>query len=127
MLVLGGETFPNDPSGMIALASAIRQHTTLQEFIWTDSMFMGAVATQGITIDPLLRALPACPHLREVTILTKCASADAIKSLLQVRPATTLCLVLQTTEHWLAVIDEVRLSRCHVKNLILAYGPNCKV
>jgi hypothetical protein len=69
----------------------------------------------------VLRALPDCPHLRKVDIMTKYASADAMKNLLlvQLRPATELRLVLEM-DHWLAVANEIRQGRCKIKSLNLA-------
>ena len=110
--------FPKDPSGMIALASALRDHSTLQEFIWTD--LCSRLETVQITaLDPVLRALPACPHLQKVTIMTKYASSNATKQLLKLRPATDLRLVL-AREDWLAVTNEIRQGRCNVQRLTLS-------
>jgi hypothetical protein len=67
----------------------------------------------------VLRALPACPHLREIHILTDCASADAVKNLLQLQSAADLHLVLEK-EYWLAVTDEIRRGRCNVQTLTFA-------
>jgi hypothetical protein len=92
---LGFENFPRNPSGMIALAGALRQHTTLQECTGVDR----SEAVQDLSPDVVLLALPACPHLREVTIMTKCAGANAIKYLLQLRPATQLHLVLEMDKY----------------------------
>jgi hypothetical protein len=118
-IYLGGATFPSDSSGMIALAGALREHTTLQIFVWIDSRFMQEAAMQDVIADPVLRALSECPHLRDVTIITKSASTDAMNSLLQLHSFALLRLVLKTTEHWLAVADEIRLGRCYLKNLTL--------
>jgi hypothetical protein len=113
-----GGTIPGDPSGMIALASALREHSTLQEFIWADHL--SQLETVQITaLDPLLKALPACPHLQRVIIMTKYASSNATKNLLQLRSATNLYLVLGK-EHWLAVADEIRQGRCNVQRLSLS-------
>jgi hypothetical protein len=110
-------TFPRDPSGMIALANALREHTVLQEFGWYD--WNGQEAVQSAALDPVLLALPACPQLRVVTIMTKCASADAVKNLLQLQSATELHLVLKT-DQWLAVADEIGQGRCNVRRLTLS-------
>jgi hypothetical protein len=110
-------SFPRDPSGMFALAKAIREHTALQEFSWVDS-HVQLEAMNSAAVDPVLRALPLCPHLRKVTIFTECGSADAMKNLLQLQPATELYLQLNT-EHWLAVVDEIRRGRYHVVSLKL--------
>jgi hypothetical protein len=50
--------------------------------------------------------------------VTKHASADAIKNLLQLKSATDLHLVLEK-EHLLAVADEIRRGRCNVQTLTL--------
>jgi hypothetical protein len=94
---LQGETVPRDPSGMIALANALREHTALQEFSFYDwSPLLGTA--QSTALDPSLRALQACPHLQKVVIKTKCISADAVKNLLQLRLATNFHLIVNT-EH----------------------------
>jgi hypothetical protein len=62
--------------------------------------------------------LLACPHIRDVTIITKYASADAMKHLLQLPADTSLVLVLEQ-ESWLAVTDEIRRGRCNVRSLDL--------
>jgi hypothetical protein len=118
IIALDSETFPRDPSGLTALANAIRQHKALRDFRWIDFCpLLGAA--QNTALDPLLRALPACPHLRKVAIKTKYASADAMKNLLQLRPTTDLNLALKTYQ-WLAVADEIRQGRCNVETLTLA-------
>jgi hypothetical protein len=90
----------------------------LQDFFWAE--FGSRLEAEQITpLDPVLRALPGCSHLREVTILTECASADAMKSLLQLPSAANLHLVLEK-EHWSAVADEIRRGRCNVRSLDLA-------
>jgi hypothetical protein len=111
-----GETFPTDPSGLTALANALREHTSLQEFSWIDCSLLGIAHTTAV--DPVLWALPACPHLRKVTIMTKCASADAVKNLLRLGPAIDLRVVLDL-DLWLAVADGVRQGRCNIKYLHL--------
>jgi hypothetical protein len=119
-LVIGleRETFPRDLSGLTALANALREHTALQEFFWFD--FDSRLEAAQITaVDPVLWALPACPHLRKVAIMTKCASADAIQNLLRLHSTTCLHLVLQT-DLWLAVADEIRCGRCNVQTLTLS-------
>ena len=62
--------------------------------------------------------MSACPHLQLVFIKTEFASADAIRNLLQLPTGAELCLIL-TPDHWLAVADEIRLGRCHIKDLNL--------
>jgi hypothetical protein len=111
------ESLTFDPSGMIALTNAFREHTSLQEFGWFDWNALGAA--QNPSLDTVLRALPACPRLRKVDIMTKCASADAMKNLLQLHSATELHLVLEKG-HWLAVADEIRQGRCNVQRLTLS-------
>jgi hypothetical protein len=114
---LGGETIPIDSSGLNALASALRKHTVLEKFSLIESGPLLGTA-QSTALDPVIRALPACPHLREVVIVTKCASDDAMKNLLQLQSATDLHLVLER-DHWLAVADEIRQGRYNVQNLTL--------
>jgi hypothetical protein len=109
-------TVPRDPSGLAALANALREHTALQIFAWFDC---SCRIPPDVTTEPMLRVLPECPHLREVFIVANSASsADAIKNLLQLQSATYLHLVLGT-EHWLAVADEIRQGRCNVRKLNL--------
>jgi hypothetical protein len=109
----GGQTF-----GLAALANALREHAALQELIWFDFRTAGLEAPQDLSLDPVLRALPACPQLQRVSIMTKHASVGAMTNLLQLRPATDLRLVLETN-HWLAVADEIRQGRCKIKYLSL--------
>jgi hypothetical protein len=103
-----------DPSGPIALANALREHTALQKFSWSGSRR----ATLDLALDPVLQALPACPHLRKVSILTACDGAGALKNLLQLNYAIRLLLALEK-ECWLAVADEIRRGRCNVQRLTL--------
>jgi hypothetical protein len=112
VITIADESFPRDPFGLIALANAIREHTGLQKFTWAD-------AAQITVLDPVVHALTACPHLWKVTIMTKCASADAVKNLLHLQSATELELVLDT-DQWLAVTDEIRHGRCNIQTLTLA-------
>jgi hypothetical protein len=112
-----GETLPRDPSGMIALANALREHTALQEFACFDWSLL--LAAQDATTDFVLQALSACPHLRKVTIMTKRTSGGAMKYLLQLHKATYLRLVLKA-DHWLVVADEIRRGCCNVQTLTLA-------
>jgi hypothetical protein len=114
---LRSETIPRDPSGLTALANALRERTALEEFWWAD-LCPRLEAAQITALDPVFRALLACPHLREVTIITKYASADAMKHLLQLPADTSLVLVLEQ-ENWLAVADEIRRGRCNVRSLDL--------
>jgi hypothetical protein len=94
-------------------------HTALQDFTWYDCCPLLEVAPQDLSPNIVLRALPACPHLQNVLIMSECASSDAMKNLLQLRPATELHLVLET-EHWLSVADAIRRGRCNVQKLTLA-------
>jgi hypothetical protein len=74
-------SFPSEPSsGLIALANALRELPALQEFIWFD--FGSRQAPRDLSLDPVLWALSACPHLQKVIVMTNYASADAVKSLL---------------------------------------------
>jgi hypothetical protein len=118
---LEGESLPRDPSGLTALANALRGHTGLQELSWFDRCFHDQLdaVQMSTTLDPVLRALPECPRLRKVVIWTKCASVAAMKNLLQLRPATDLRLLMEM-EQWLAVADEIRRGHCHVRMLSLA-------
>jgi hypothetical protein len=109
--------FSRYQTGAAALANALREHTALQELTWFD--YGSQPGPPDLFFDPVLRVLPACPHLRRVTILTKCASADAMKNLLQMQSAIDLYLLLEK-EHLLAVADEIRRGRCNVQNLTLA-------
>jgi hypothetical protein len=56
--------------------------------------------------------------LQQVTIITKFASADAIRNLLQLPTDTDLRLAL-APDQWLAMADEIRLGRCLIKKLHL--------
>jgi hypothetical protein len=108
-------SFPRDPSGLAALANALREHTVLQEFGWCD---FAPETVQITALDPVLQALLACPYLQKVDIVTKCASVDAIQNLLQLRPATELSLMLGM-EKYSAVANEIRRGRCNVQTLSL--------
>jgi hypothetical protein len=61
-MLLGRGSFPKDPSGLTALANALREHTAMREFTWFDHCHQ-LVAVQEDTLDFLLRTLPACPNL----------------------------------------------------------------
>jgi hypothetical protein len=115
-VVIPGYTFASDLSGLDALANALQEHMALEGFAWFDCCPL--LEGPSTALDSVLRALPTCPNLQLVIIQTKCASADAIKNLLQLHLATDLCLVLEK-EHWLAVADEIRRGRCNVKRLTL--------
>jgi hypothetical protein len=115
-----GESLPRDPSGLTAFDNNLREHTTLEEFTWHDLSLL--LVAQDFTTDFLLRALPACPQLRRVSITTEYASAGAMQNLLQLHEATSLRLILGA-DHWLAVADEIRQGRCNVQTLILTMLP----
>jgi hypothetical protein len=114
-VVLDFVSIPIDPSGLDALANALREHTTLKKFTWAD------IRSQTDP-DLVLRALQACPHLRDVAIMTKHASADAMNNLIQLTSTTKLYLVLEI-DKWLAVADEIRQGRCNVQTLTLGMYP----
>jgi hypothetical protein len=65
---LRGETYPRDPTGQIALAKDLREHTALQEFSWIDVCARPEAAPRELSPDLVLRAFPACPHLQKVFI-----------------------------------------------------------
>jgi hypothetical protein len=113
---LGGKTFPIDPLGVITLANALRERTTLEEFTWVDLCSRLEAAPPHLSPDLVLLALPA--HLQQVTIMTKCASDNAMKNLLQLGQTTGLRLVMER-DQWLAMADEIRRGRCNVQKLTL--------
>jgi hypothetical protein len=115
-IVQQSRMFPRDSSGLTALANALQEHTTLEKFTWLD--WFSPRAPQDLTLDPVFRTLSACLHLRKVVIMTKKASLDATKSLLQLMPTIDLRLLLDA-ERWLAVADEIRRGRCNVQRLTL--------
>jgi hypothetical protein len=116
---LWGQNFPGDSSGTTALANALREHTPLREFTWLDDFSRLQAAPVDLSADLVLRALPACPHLRKVSITTQCASAGAMKTLLQLPKDADLTLVVTSKEHWLAVADGSRQGQCNIKSLSL--------
>jgi hypothetical protein len=71
---------------------------------------------EGTALDPVLRTLPACPRLRKVLVMNRCAIIGAMRVLLQLTKDTHLTL---ETDHWLAVADEIRQGRCNIKHLPL--------
>jgi hypothetical protein len=112
--------FPKDPSGIIKLASALREHSTLQAFCWGHRCSRVELqAAQTTALDPVLQALPACPHLREVSILTHRASADTMIDLLQSQSVTGLQLI-PGKKNWLKLADEIRGGRCNILSLDLS-------
>lgn len=106
-----------DRSALLVLANTLRQHAALETFVWTEHF--SRRESQDKTLDPVLRALPECPHLREVVIMTNCASKDAIRNILRSSTITNLHLI-QNPEHWLVVADEIRHGRCQIKNFMLS-------
>jgi hypothetical protein len=114
---LDGEISPRDSSGLTALASALRKHQSLKGFTWIAWSPL-LEAAQITALDPVLQELSACPHVQQVIIMTKSASAEAIRNLLQLPPDTVLRLALPP-DHWLAVANEIRLGRCAVNKLRL--------
>jgi hypothetical protein len=110
--------FPRYVSGLAALADALRQHPALEDFRWLDMCSPQEAQQDTFFLDPVLQALPACPHLKYATIFTKCASSDAVRNRMYSPTATKFHLLLNT-EHWLAVADEIRLGHCNLKNLTL--------
>jgi hypothetical protein len=120
IICLDGQTFPGHSSGLTALANALREHTALREFAWFDCVFRLQVAAVDLSPDLVLRALPACSHLRKVSITTSYACAGVMKTLLQLPKDTDLTLALTNKEHWLAVADGIRQGQCNIKSLQLA-------
>jgi hypothetical protein len=116
---LYGQSFLEDSSGLTALANALREHTALREFTWFDYVTRLQAAPVDLSPDLVLRALSACPHLRKVSITTQCASAGAMKILLQLPKDADLTLLLTNKEHWLAVADGIRQGQCNFKSLSL--------
>jgi hypothetical protein len=117
VFVLDGTTFPRDPSGLAALASALQNNTGLQEFFLMESCDLVGTS-QSTAFDSMLQALSDCPQLKHVFISTKFASANAIRNLLQLPKDTALVLPL-TPDRWLTVANEIRQGRCHIKDLQL--------
>jgi hypothetical protein len=90
----------------------------LENFSWIDICSLQE-AQQDISLDPVLQALPACPHLKHATIFTKCASTDTVRNLMHSPRLTSLSLKLNT-EHWLAVANEIQHGRNKIRVLGLA-------
>jgi hypothetical protein len=105
-----------DQSGAVALAIALRERTALEYFTWFDFCSLQQ-AQRNTSLDPVLQALSACPHLRKVCIMTKCASADAVRKLLHLPTIANLYLVLNK-EHWLAVANEIQHGRNEIRGLL---------
>jgi hypothetical protein len=115
-LYLDSPEIPNDSSGLTALANALREHKTLREFCWIDR----SQTVESASLDPVLRALPACQHLRKVVIMATSASSGAMQNLLQLPKDTDLYLLQTNKDHWLAVADGIRQGQCNIKTLQLA-------
>jgi hypothetical protein len=120
-----GEALPIDSPGLNSLANALREHTTLKRFACVDFSHGQLEAVRNIALNPVLRALPACPHLLEVVIMARYACCNAMRNLLHLRPATELHLVLER-DQWLAVADEIRQGRCNVQTLKLTILQNTR-
>jgi hypothetical protein len=116
-VVSSPETRRRDHSGLEMLGNAIRQHYSLVDFSWFDTCSLEE-ESQNTALDPVLLALPICPHLRKVTFASKQASTDAVRNLLQLPKGTHLALEVER-DYWLAVADEIRQGHCRVKNLNL--------
>jgi hypothetical protein len=118
-VLLEGENFPEDSSGLAAFANALREHTALQKFWWFDLINRLEAVQMDSSPDLVLQTLPACRHLQEVSIATTCASADAMKTLLQL-PKNTYLIFTLNTEYWLAVTDGIRQGYCNIEHLYLS-------
>jgi hypothetical protein len=108
------------PTGITALANALRQHPVLNKFHWLDLGSMQEAHQHSMAIDPVFRALPACTKLQKVVIQSRHASADAIRNLLQLRLGAILHLTIDNQDHWMAVANEIREGRCRVRGLVLS-------
>jgi hypothetical protein len=108
-----------DQSDIVVLADALRQHPAMQEFMWIDTWSPRQEAQRDTSLDPLFRALPDCPHLRKATIMTECASSDALRNLLH-SPRLAVLSLIMNMEHWLAVADDIRQGRNEIRVLELA-------
>jgi hypothetical protein len=123
---LENEIFPRDSFGLIALACALREHKTLRAFTWFDWFDLEEGAPRDLSLDPVLRALPKCHSLQEVSIRTIHASDGAMNTLLQLPKEANLLLVLKNVEDCLAVADEIRRNRCNVQKLHLVMVPQAE-
>jgi hypothetical protein len=119
IFVVRSETFPRDLSGLTALVNALGEHTGLRNFTWIDSSTQREVV-QIPALDHIFRILPACPHLRNVTIKTKFASAGTLQNLLllQLQHGTQLSLVV-IRDYWMVATDAIRQGNCNVQSLCL--------
>jgi hypothetical protein len=91
----------------------------LQELTWIADDGWSGTQIRGTALDPVFRALAACPNIRMVCITTQCASADAIRNLLHSPTVTNLHLKL-SMENWLAVANEIQHGRNNVGLLALS-------
>jgi hypothetical protein len=114
-LFVRGETSPRDFPRVSALANALREHTGLRNFLWIE-IITQRDAVQITALDHMFRVLPACPHLQNVTIKTQCASAGAIKNLLQLQQGTKLSLEVKR-DNWLVATEAIRQGTCNVQRL----------
>jgi hypothetical protein len=121
-----GRSVPGDSSGLTALANALQEHTHLQIFGWIDLYSQQPEEAAQITaIDPVLWALPACPHLQKITIMTRYATVTrAMKNLLHIQSTTYLHLrLVLSMSQGLVLADEIRRGRCNVRSLTLIMLP----
>jgi hypothetical protein len=96
-------------NGYIGVSQRSSTAHGLEDFHWIDACSLQEVH-QDTTTDSVLRALPDCPHLRNTTIMTKSASADAVRNLLH-SPRLMVLSLAMNTEHWLVGGDEIRQGR----------------
>jgi hypothetical protein len=108
-----------DQSGIAALASALREHAASQEFHCYDFCSAQEAQQDNTALDPVIRALPACPHLQTVSIMTKCASTDAVRNILHSRTVTALLFNLKL-DYWLAVANEIQHGRNNIESVVLS-------
>jgi hypothetical protein len=118
IIALDSETLARCSPGLTALASDLQEHTALQEFGWFICGSRILTAPPDLSPDPVLRALPACPHFRNVFIMTASTGADAVQYLLQLPTDTKLRLILEA-DKWLAAVDDIRQGHCNIKDLCL--------
>jgi hypothetical protein len=103
VITLDPSSFPRDPSGLLALANALREHTVLQEFTWFDSIF---VRSRRRSL-PSILCSGRCQHV---------PSSGRLLSGPNALVSTELRLILET-DRWLVVADEIRQGRCRIKYL----------
>jgi hypothetical protein len=149
IFVLDPESFSRDPFGLSALANALREHSALKIFSWSEfgsrqreAGMYGFLQTQaglfgsrqreagpfGTQQQELLpRAVtpnPVLQALPDCPNLRSVTVATKHASPITVRsllqlPMVKVLLLILETEQWFAVADEIRQGRCHVKNLAL--------